>query len=833
MWGVMAPSRPIPVRSLGLSLYRARSQSEPNLPDMFNHHPHPHHHHASGGSSSGDDELELSFMEEGPGAGDTPLLNASLSHIDHHQTGGKGGSGVTPSHLNSQSLSHLPPQSTPIDKTENIRHYLASLPNITVEDDPGLGENMFASESGSGYSSPISTPTDDDHHLHGRYNKLAKEIRREQRAGGGAGSEHQQQQTLPPPLLEEPLQEEPLQEEEECMEEGAEDASRQQEVVDSPRREDTSAEVLPPPQVTEGLLSTCADKSSPIAPPSPPETRHKEEEERGGGTTTVTDSGERVQPVAQLPVFQALPKPLRSTSLPRNILSQFQDPPNKPLPPPSSSSPPALSVPCGGEAVSPDTIGESVLAEHGSTNISEIVSDSNYELSLSPSEQSGQQQQHQQQSVLKEGPKSDASPLDVSSSSSGLVQLPQIQSVPERIKEIEEMNSLKRSSKSPTTASAAATNTTTTAAGQPVEKKAKCEFFVGDEGLREEPVEARDSASMTRSSSGRSISTSSSLSVAGEEELKQLGLLNEDGSNGSLSKSGHIRHSSLSPNPPSGVTPTSGAGLDAHARTASCSHLPSSMSVSDPLSVTAATSAPSPSSAPQSGGGNEVVELGRGAVKARVLDIEERNRDERSVSSDELSSVTRRQGSPPYQPPPRAASSATIAVGVGPGGGVVIPEAMMSTYEARDLKQLIMVQQRRPSSEIFQQRSSPPASQRETTPPAFLSAWSKLVDEIPIMPVQDLKRKFEESDAASVGGSSIGSGGAGSGSGSTRQCQEAEVRHRHHKLKNTSLKRSQSLRAVDCSPTSKVGPARRAKKSSMSPCSGSGGGRSISPCSQD
>ena len=688
MWGKKAPSRPIPVRAIGL--YRARSQSEPNIPDLF--------HNAK--NLEEEDEPELSFLEER--GGDVPLLVTS-SHLD-------GSKLLTPgtSHLShTQSLVRLHPHSTPIDKTENIRQFLASLPNVTtVEDDPGFGDNMCTSESGSGYSSPISTPTDDDH-LPSRYNKLAKEIKRESRAvseqkrsvkeeGEGEG------------------------EREKGGEERKEDGGEQEACVVVRETETLSLEMsvecsfmpvkLPPPNDTQSNTVSSSNQA---------DARDNE--------TNHTSLSDRLQPIAQIPIFQGIPKPLRSTSLPRNILPQYYlEKPDLPRPDPSGS---------------PDRLSESVLAEHGSTNLS--VSESNFEM-LSPSEQSSQQTL-----VKSEAP-----------STSGLVELPQIQSVPERIKEIEEMNSQKGLSKSPTVPVLSSGGG---GGSQPTEKREKCEFFIPDETI---PTAGsnRGSTSMTRTFSGHSLASSLASLGEAEEELKQLNLLNDNG-NSNDGKSLHMvpaRHASLSP---PHLTPSPvvlSAESDTHVRTASCSLYPSEHLNDDPTSV-ATSSLPLPSG-PDAAGNRPLI---RGAVKARVLDIE-RSKDERCASTDEL---TVRRPSPPFQQ--RAASSAAAFT--------VIPDAVMSSSDARDLKQLILAQQRRPSSEIVQESLSPGSHQRrETTPPAFLSAWSKLVDEIPTMPVQDLKKKFEDSDAVSVG-SSIGSARP----------------HREVKRSKGSLRRSQSLRAVD------------------------------------
>lgn len=703
----MAPSRPIPITTLGF--FRARSQSEPNIPELYSN------------TNVEEDEPELSFLEEGGVhlAGDTPLLHVSSIQLDQE------GKGMTGSPQLSSLLVRVP-QSTPVDKSENIRNFLASLPYVTVEDDPGLGDNMCTSESGSGYSSPISTPTDDDHHLHCRYNKLAKEIRREYRAT----SELQQ------PKL--------LREEEEVREDegvGGTDGGS----GDVPNQHDKSEESEPPSQKKVALSSSVPEmlalgesETSRAVSTDPEATR-----DETGGTAMI----ERFQPIADIPIFQGIPKPLHSTSLPRNMMTQYPEPPLE---------------------GSPDAMSESLLAEHGSTSIS--VSESNYETSLSPGEQSNQQK---------------AVKLDVPSAS-GLVELPQIHSVPERIKEIEEMHSLKGLSKSPTVPPLGGGGG---GGNQSADKNDKCELSTPDDTTDVN----RECVSITRTSSGHSIM--SSLSVGDEE----MNLLNDNG-NSNDDKSRHMvpaRHSSLSPNP-APLTPRMES--DMHGRTASCSNLLSNSS--EPL-----VNEPVPSLLPSESGNMVVMELvGSGAVKARVLDIEERNKDERSASSDELSL---RRHSPPFQQ--RASSSS---------GGVVIPEAVMSSCEARNLKQLILAQQRRPSSEIIQECLPPSSShhRRETSPPAFLSAWSKLVDEIPTMPVQDLKKKFEDSDAVSLG-SSIGSG--------VSARLPSEVRR-------GNLRRSQSLRAVD-SPGKRRHRFRALKKlySNQNGPGGSVHGRTSSPCSQD
>ena len=749
----MAPSRPHP-----LCLYRARSQSEPNIPAA---------------TEEDEREPELSFLDEGgPGGNvDTSLLNASSNHLDNDNR-------RIPLHLGQGSLSHFPPRT--IDKNQNIRNFLASLPNIMVEDDPGLGENVCTSESGSGFSSPISSPTDEDH-LASRYNKLAKEIRREhklsseppqgrpkeeEREEEGRGEEQKREsesEQMESEQRESEQREEEQREEEQKEEEQREEEQREEEQRGAEQREEEQREeeqreeeqrgseqreseereseqrVLEemeqegrdfeeqggqerkrgaegeeetdggPGDNTTHIKRSREDTQTPSRPISSiPEDSHD-----GGVSTTLA---ERCQPVAAIPVFPGLPKPLRTTSLPRNIMAQYD----------ASFHAQDRSKPSTSELGD-----ESMVAEHGSTNVESV-----YEPSLSPSEQSSHELSLSQQKM-----RNDDGELDMS----GPVELPQIHSVPERIKEIEEMNSLK-SSKSPTVP---------LVDGPSLEKKEAAVVSGGEEfGTSEVPdnIDIKDTASMTRTPSSHSVSSSMS---GGDEELNQLNLISDNNS----SKSAHLttRHSSISPY----LAPARGGAADTHARTASCSLLSSQHSSPDPSPFIVA------------GDGVCLVQPGAGAVKARVMNIEERNRDrdERSASSDELQHLSARRQSLQFHP-----SGTSEAVQ---------PEPSISNPEMRDALKHITSTQRRPSSEIIRSLNSA-HTRRETTPPAFLSAWSKLVDEIPATPVQDLKKKFEDSDAISLT-SSMGS--------------SASVNHPlkqvRHKARSSNLRRSQSLRDVE------------------------------------
>ena len=80
--------------------------------------------------------------------------------------------------------------STPVDKTRNLQHFLASLPPLPVvlgsSTDDGIGENIPTSNSGSAYSSPMYTPPEEESiHMHMARNRLE----REEEDGGAEVSE--------------------------------------------------------------------------------------------------------------------------------------------------------------------------------------------------------------------------------------------------------------------------------------------------------------------------------------------------------------------------------------------------------------------------------------------------------------------------------------------------------------------------------------------------------------------------------------------------------------------------------------------------------------------
>ncbi len=838
LWGKQAPPRPLP-------LHRSRSRSEPNLPDLANR-------------SSGEGEPELSFLEEGETLNSPHLLPTSSSHLDRDLA----------DQTTATSSSQICPPSLPIDKSQTILNFLASLPNIAVEDDQGLGENMMCdSESGSGYSSPVSTPTDDNH-LHGHCSKLAKEVRKESKSAsrkkekeeGGGGSEGRLEDTS--------VQKEDIisPEDEGAAMEHIKPVSSEKYL---PQHDSISAPSLPSPQVS-------ADSDASL--PSP--------QVSADSDIGVTMTTERHQPLAEIPAFRGIPKPLKSTSLPSELLFQYQSsemivvpPPNNlhsqgtflpQLPPEQISSTPLHSSQ-GTAPLSllPEKRSSSSLHSSQGTVTQQIPSSSSQDAgSLKVVESDSGEinsfvEVTENRNQLKEDHKSSepsesksdggnelsattatTEKLDLPQSQdldiSGPIEVPQIYSVPERIKEIEEMNLRKYQSKSSSPSDplllekekpeTPPSSPHTTPSEDPLllekekpETPSSSPHTTPSEDpllLEKEKPETPSSSPHTTPSEGQIklneddalIITRTSSSGGGhsasssgdeEEELKHLG-----------SNTSSPRHSSLGPDPPlvvetDGVDPQQVAG--GLRFSSSPSELPPPPLPGSDLSPLSSAAA------------DEIVHLEPGAVKARVLDIEERNRDERSVSTDELSFA--RRLSPPI--PVRPASSSNV------------PE---TSTEVKILRQHL-TKHRRPSSDTTALESTshsvvvPCPQRRESTPPAFLSAWSKLIDsDVPSLPVQDLKKKFEDSDSVSTCSSNLGGavnatthfktrmGGGGGGGGESRVYSR--------------LKRSQSLRGSEF-PGIKTARYHHTRgrssgnKVSVNFADGKARARTDSPCSQD
>ena len=117
------------------------------------------------------DEPELTFLAEGE------VTGVQLNQQDTSGNSGiLGGAGSLPER---GALVH----STPVNKSRNLQHFLASLPVVIGSTDDGIGDNIPTSNSGSAYSSPIYTPPDEENiHMH-----MAAQ-HREQEVAGEAGT---------------------------------------------------------------------------------------------------------------------------------------------------------------------------------------------------------------------------------------------------------------------------------------------------------------------------------------------------------------------------------------------------------------------------------------------------------------------------------------------------------------------------------------------------------------------------------------------------------------------------------------------------------------------
>ncbi len=508
LWGKKAPSRLHP-----LQRSRKYFHSEPSLQDC-------------GTESSVEPELSFLPEEEIPWISHDPL-HSSLS------------------------LFPLDP-SIPIDKHEHIRNYLASLPPVVIDDDQGIGDIPYTSESGSGYSTPNLSPTDNDH-FDLRVQKL---LSRRERRSDSVGSNTR------------------------TSAEAEREAEKDEEIK------------------SEGEV-TCN-----VHTEAPPTQAHALLEAK------LSDAEVKQPVVIQIP-FTIKTIGRNSVSVPGSVE-------------PSSLSPnPSSNVSLGSQSSQMEQVDfESPIFRLGSAE-PEVESE------LTPE-------------------------------AAGTIESPLIQSVPERVKEIEKLNSL--SDLNP--------------------------------GVKMEATKVNISLVMSRESSVHSQLSSC------DQELVQLEVTE--------ASPPHLittRHESLSPSPPT-RRPTE------HVRHSSLVNLPSSNKQSikcdseDLLGCSL-----------------------HGAVRARILDIEEKKGQDVELRKNSISDVSARSSSPTglksEQLPRRPAS---VAVDDPSGKPCLSHDIQSHTHMPR---------------------------RRESTPPAVFSAWSTWISQqdLPPPPVQDLKRKFEyEGIKLKVGG---------------------------------------------------------------------------------
>ena len=526
--------------------------SEPNLPD-YQEHP------------LRTAEPELSFLpEEGP---DEQVVKEA------------------------QSLHSLFPKdhSVPIDKHQNIRNFLASLPPapVTIDDDQGVGGDIpYTSESGSGYSTPNLSPTDDEH-FNLRYQKLLSKKTRSLSMAAG-------------------------------LEMGEKSVAGGE------------AEIKSEGEVTCNVVTQ-----------DPPQT-----EEEGEGQTTAEPEScdaelkscdvEKRHPVAVVNQISFIIKNIEveSVSVPGSVE-------------PSSLSPnPSSNVSLNSQPLMDEESGNTKQATFrlGSEEPDGVMSPL-------PQEAAG--------TVM--------SPLP--QEAAGTVESPQIHSVPERVKEIEKLNSKSDSN-----------------LGKPESSKVMIPLIMS-----------------------RNSSVHSALSSC-DQELTQL----EQTTPSSPPRPTSIRHVSLSPSPPSAKR------LAEHVRHSSLSTL---VTVHNPL--------PELSSKCDS---EDILSSSlRGAVRSRVLDIEEKGRDPVAVVVSKQSCVSEKSDSSVRSLSPTSTAR------------IKSDKPLTERPASADFDELSAVK----SISSPPQDNPPPKARmtrRESTPPAVFSAWRPLLptEDVPPPQVDLLKRKYED-----------------------------------------------------------------------------------------
>lgn len=650
LWGVQAPSRMPPIQ---------RSISDPNIQQSLL------------GECMEPTEHEDPFLgEEGTLDDFCTLPTSPRQYLMPSE-----GMGYT---WSSPMLNSLPfDQSTPIDK---IHRFLASQPHIHhhPDDDQGI-ENMCTSDSGSGYSSPILTPPDEEQ-IHTHLYRFAKEIHKEAKQR---------------------LTNDELESKDICSE-------------DPTGGDKQSSPLKAPPKVES------RGKDSSLSPPPP---------------CVSVDPSERPQLVASPDhsTSSHLPtKAARSVSLPHST--------------------PASGYLFKGTSVSPNSSKTSLssLAQEGPNSRAGSVAENRPPLLREDSPSNDNRISSVRSESPSETPKSlwnhhrraKSDTCDIS----GPVKTAQIHSVPERVKEIEEMHAQATKSQPPS---------------QPQTLERPAEFFVGSSGGSPRPDATQPSSvgSMSRTSSEESLPSrpSSQLSSHSEEQEEEVPSNMKPSISPRITS---VRHSSLSP------TPFTAKSLS--------SHLPLQSSLSLPHNI------PPPESDPtwcgqddRSLSDEDIATSLQGAVKARIQDIEERNKEDVTTKVRKPSSEKSDKLTPPLSDPRSS-------------GDVTQPRrnsmVMESNTKISPFDPIAPRFSRRPSSDLDRPGSIMDAFSRgrERTPSCLRSIGNtskfmsveNLSSSSQIASVQQLKRRFEDTDGTSTS-LRLGSG--------------------------ENLRRSQSLRGISCS----------------------------------
>ena len=727
-WGKMAPSRP-------LLNSKARWRSEPNLPEcLLREH-----------RSNRSPDFELPFLNEDEGMSKDNKMNV----------------------IPLQSFSQLPSQLLPVDKDKTIKNFLASLPSLqTIDDDQGIGENVYTSESGSGSSSPILTPTDDEQ-FHLRH-RLVKEIKDERCSRGRRGKRYT-----------------------EDMETGS-----------SPTEMSGGYYSQTSSQVTERVPSLTQSYSGIPPKPAPPATSRTTKSKISPppsdslSITTPMMASVR-QPIAQIHKYKLVPMPTKATSVPHDLAlsHNFSALPSRKL---AAISPESSKTSLSSLVTSalPEKEGVEEADNQPEDSIMITVTDSKELIVDEPAceELSVRTKEHARQSsdgalpsmtsssTIATETASDAgnqqhrrAKSDGDNNISGPTQIP---SVPDRVKEIEEMSGALSSTQG---------GSSVTNSGAP--SPGGIYMNITPNSDDKQPSVTSSSVSDDKQQSVESMSQSSSeQSLSSDSELEEIEQTSIKSNSPRCMRA--TRHGSLSPNPPSIQMKM----VTEQTRCTSLMYLPHSeqeqhQQTSELNDENLASSL-------------------MGAVKARIQDIEEKNKDSggssRSKASPEKNEAFKKSP-PPAKVVQRPSSSAVTSS----ANGEQLDTSVEALTSVR--RHSTTTQHRRPSSEVLvedesrsQSVAKPRMGRRESTPPALFSAWSQLMpaDDIPRNPVQDLKQKFEESTESRT----------------VTKSMEARPRARALdtiKKLGSNLRRSQSLRTVGSPSNSATKHGYKRKKPSL------------------
>ena len=655
-------------------------------------------------------------------------------------------------------------QSTPVDKSESIRSFLASLPCIHQSDDDqgiGIGENVCTSDSGSGYSSPILTPPDEEqiHHLY----RFAKEIHEESRQRLMSDDLESKDSISPPPMEDRPNGDSATPEKQTLVQSALPRVSPKPTPFEQRGREPVQSKISPSPPY---ISTEPSDRPHPVAAPDYPTSSH-------------------------LPV-----KPSRSVSLPHNIPYPAYPVKGTSISP-NSSRTSLSSLVQNPQEVSNSRAGSAAESRPPLLREENVYSPSSIEDRTPPSGADVDSRSESPFEPLK-------SPLErlnlhrrVKSDScdiSGPVKTAQIHSVPERVKEIEELN-------------AQVTKSQPTSQSQTLERPV--EFFLSSNGSSPKPDATQPSSvgSMSRTSSEESLPCQPLSQILPHGEEEDDGEIRSSVKPTSSPWITSTRHTSLSPKPKSHVP-----------------HLPLQSSLSLPSNI------PPPELDPtlngqdaQSMSDEDIASSLQGAVRAIVQDIEERNKDEVSITGTAVATSKSRKNSQRSEVPVKPTSPlndrrpSTDAAAQRPHS-MVIESNRIPTFEPLPPRASYL-KQRRPSSDVIMLGSTGMmesfSRSRERTPPSSSSSLRPIANTSKFMSVEDLsskasqlasvkelKRKFEDTDmdAAKTASSKLRRGVSIRRSQSLRGISNVRVKIRPRLPRLVSASQLGQTESVQCSP---------------------------------